>query len=140
VGGAGGRGIDVTSGITKIAKTLRKRPTDAERLLWKYLRTKQIEGLKFRRQEPIGSYVVDFVCFESNVIIEVDGGQHDASEKDAVRDARFQSQGFEVLRFWNHEVLQNIEGVLEVVRRTCMQLSPDTPSPTPPTRGGATTL
>jgi very-short-patch-repair endonuclease len=139
VGGAGGRGKDVTSGITKIAKTLRKRPTDAERLLWKHLRTKQLDGLKFRRQEPIGSYVADFVCFESNVLIEVDGGQHNASEKDIIRDAWFRAQGFRVLRFWNHDVLQNIEGILEVIRRTSTQQSPDLPSPTPPIKGGATT-
>jgi very-short-patch-repair endonuclease len=134
VGGAGGRGKDVTSGINKIAKTLRKRPTDAERLLWKYLRTKQIEGLKFRRQEPIGSYVADFVCFESNVIIEVDGGQHAESEKDTVRDAWFRSQRFKVLRFWNHEVLLNIGGVLEVIRAACTAHPPLTP----PIKGGAT--
>jgi very-short-patch-repair endonuclease len=140
VGGAGGRGKDVTSGITQIAKTLRKRPTDAERFLWKHLRTKQIEGHKFRRQEPIGNYVVDFACFESNVVIEIDGGQHAASEKDMVRDAWFRSQEFKVLRFWNHDVLLNIGGVLEVIRRTCIQQSPDTPSPTPPIKGGATSL
>jgi very-short-patch-repair endonuclease len=137
VGGAGGRGKEVRSGIIKIAKTLRKRPTDAERLLWKHLRTKQIEGLKFRRQEPIGNYVVDFVCFESYVIIEVDGGQHAASEKDSVRDAWFRSQGFKVLRFWNHDVLLNIGGILEVVRATC--IAPHPPL-TPPIKGGATSL
>jgi len=136
VGGAGGRGKDVTSGITKIAKTLRKRPTDAERLLWKHLRTKQIDDMKFRRQEPIGSYVADFVCFESNVVIEVDGGQHAASEKDIIRDAWFRSQGFKVLRFWNHDVLLNIEGVLEVIRAACTARPPLTP----PIKGGATTL
>lgn len=134
MGGAGGRGKDVTSGINTIAKTLRKRPTDAERLLWKHLRTKQLEGLKFRRQEPIGSYVADFVCFESNVLIEVDGGQHDASEKDTIRDAWFRSQEFTVLRFWNHDVLLNIEGVLELIRAACTAHPPLTP----PIEGGAT--
>jgi len=109
----------VTSNITKIAKTLRKRATDTERFLWRYLRIKQIEGLKFRRQEPIGNYIANFVCFESKVVVEVDGGQHTASEKDTERDAWLQSQGFKVLRFWNHDVLTNIEGVLEVIRRNC---------------------
>jgi very-short-patch-repair endonuclease len=111
----------VTSNITNIAKTLRKRSTDTERLLWRYLRIKQIEGLKFRRQEPIGNYIADFVCFESKVVVEVDGGQHTASEKDTERDAWLQSQGFKVLRFWNHDVLTNIKGVLEVIRRNCNQ-------------------
>ena len=98
----------------KMAKTLRKRPTDAEILLWRYLRSKQLEGMKFRRQQPIGRYVVDFVCFEKKIIIEVDGGQHSVeTEKDKERDEWFKSQGFKVLRFWNNEVLANTQGVLE---------------------------
>jgi very-short-patch-repair endonuclease len=120
--------------ITNLAKNLRKRPTDAEILLWKYLRAKQTEGLKFRRQEPIGNYIADFVCYEKAVIVEVDGGQH-CEERDGERDRWLSSQGFRVLRFWNHEVLQNIEGVLEVILRDCSQR---TPSPTPPIEGGAT--
>ena len=95
---------------------------------------RQIEGLKFRRQEPIGSYIVDFVCYEKRLIVEVDGGQH-SLETDADRDAWLTSQGFTILRFWNHNVLQNIEGVLEVILRTCSQ---GTLSPTPPIEGGAT--
>jgi len=117
--------------LAAIAKNLRKRPTDAENLLWKHLRAKQIEGLKFRRQEPIGNYVVDFVCYEERLIVEVDGGQH-ASEiqKDREREDWFKGQGFKVLRFWNNEVLENTEGVLEVITR---ELSP---SPYPPPQGG----
>jgi very-short-patch-repair endonuclease len=117
------------------AKSLRKTSTDAERLLWKYLRTKQIESLKFRRQEPIGKYIVDFACYEKKVVVEVDGGQHAASEKDVERDAWLESQGFRVLRFWNNEVLLNIEGVLTVIRDTCISHPPLTP----PIKGGATT-
>jgi very-short-patch-repair endonuclease len=117
-----------------LAKNLRKNSTDAERVVWKFLRAKQIEGLKFRRQEPIGKYIVDFVCFEKDLIIEVDGGHH-SETVDSGRDAWLLSQGFEVLRFWNHDVLQNIEGVLEVILRACSQR---TPSPTPPIKGGAT--
>jgi very-short-patch-repair endonuclease len=124
----------VTGGKTALAKNLRKNLTDAERQLWKYLRAKQIEGLKFRRQEPIGNYIADFVCFEKNLIIEIDGGQH-CEERDAKRDSWLSSQGFSIRRFWNHEVLQNIEGVLEVILRDCSQR---TPSPTPPIKGGAT--
>jgi very-short-patch-repair endonuclease len=103
------------------------------------MRSKQIEGLKFRRQEPIGNYIVDFVCYEKMMVIEADGGQHDASEKDIERDGWLRSQGFRVLRFWNHDVLQNIEGVLEVIQQNCRQEPlPASPSPTPPIEGGAT--
>jgi very-short-patch-repair endonuclease len=95
------------------AKDLRKRSTDAERNLWNKLRAKQIQGLKFRRQEPIGRYIVDFVCYERQVIIEVDGGQHAAAiAEDSARDTWLSSQGFKVMRFWDHEVLTNIQGVL----------------------------
>ncbi|MFZ3091386.1 MAG: endonuclease domain-containing protein [Nitrospirota bacterium] len=114
----------------KMAKTLRKRPTDAEILLWRYLRSKQLEGMKFRRQQPIGRYVVDFVCFEKKIIIEVDGGQHSVeTEKDKERDEWFKSQGFKVLRFWNNEVLANTQGVLEVIRTNCLTHPPLNPLP-----------
>jgi very-short-patch-repair endonuclease len=84
------------------------------------LRGKQFAGLKFRRQQPIDNYIVDFVCFEKRVVIEVDGGQH-ASEKDkdAERDEYLTRNGFKVLRFWNNDVLQNVDGVLEVIRNSC---------------------
>lgn len=108
--------------LRHIAKILRKRPTDAEKRLWRYLRGKQLEGFKFRRQEPIGNYVADFVCYEKRVIVEVDGSQH-SSEKDRERDKWFGGQGFKVLRFWNNEVLKNTEGVWEVIRKT-MLVSP----------------
>lgn len=98
-----------------IAKVLRKRTTDAERLLWRYLRLGQLGGCKFRRQEPIGKYVVDFVCYEKRIIVEVDGGQH-CAEKDGNRDRWFEEQGFKVLRFWNNKVLKNSQGVLEMIR------------------------
>ena len=108
-----------------IAKTLRKRLTDAEQLLWKHLRAKQIEGLKFRRQEPIGNYIVDFVCYERGIIIEVDGGQHAIEkEKDEERDNWLKREGFKVLRFWNNEVLTNSKGVLDVIREECLNHPP----------------
>lgn len=72
--------------LIKTAKVLRKRSTDTEILLWKYLRAKQLDGLKFRRQQPIGKYIVDFVCFEKMVIVEADGGQHLESDRDKERD------------------------------------------------------
>ena len=118
-----------------IAKTLRKRLTDAEQLLWKHLRAKQIEGLKFRRQEPIGNYIVDFVCYERGIIIEVDGGQHAIEkEKDEERDNWLKREGFKVLRFWNNEVLTNSKGVLDVIREECL----NHPPLTPPIKGGET--
>jgi very-short-patch-repair endonuclease len=108
---------------TAIAKTLRKRPTDSERLLWKHLRAKQIEGYKFRRQEPMGRYIVDFACHEKRIVVEVDGSQHAKDkERDGERDRWLKEQGYNVLRFWNNEVLANIEGVLGVIRN--LLLSP----------------
>ena len=111
--------------MTALGKVLRKRPTDAEKLLWKQLRLKQIEGFKFRRQQPIDNYIVDFVCFEKRIVIEVDGGQHATqSEDDIARDTYLRQQGLKVLRFWNNEVLQNINGVLEVIRESCLSPAP----------------
>ena len=107
----------MTNKFTEIAKNLRKRSTDAERMLWKHLRARQLDGLKFRRQEPMGNYVLDFICYEKELVIELDGGQHAIKkEDDAERDTWLKQQGFKVLRFWNNEVLMNIDGVLEVIR------------------------
>ncbi len=106
--------------IATIAKNLRKRTTEAENLLWRRLRGKQIEGFKFRRQEPIGSYIVDFVCFEKKIIVELDGSQHAQEvqkENDSERTEWLEKEGFKVLRFWNNEVSGNIEGVLETIRK-----------------------
>ena len=108
--------------LTNIARNLRKNSTDAENLLWRYLRAGRLEGLKFRRQQPIGNYIVDFVCFEKRLVIEVDGGQH-GTEKDSKRDKWFAEQDFRVLRFWNNEVLGNISGVLEVIGLSCSNRS-----------------
>ena len=77
--------------------------------------------MKFRRQQPIESYIVDFVCFENRLIIEVDGGRHAVErQKDMVRDARLNRNGFKVLRFWNHDVMGNLEGVPETIRKACL--------------------
>jgi len=106
------------------AKRLRKGLTETERYLWKYLRSRQLGGYKFRRQQPIGKYIVDFVNFERKVIIEVDGGQHSVyKRRDRIRDRYLRERGYCVLRFWNNEVLNNIEGVLDVI------LSKLSPSP-----------
>jgi very-short-patch-repair endonuclease len=89
--------------------------TDAERKLWFALRDRRFAGFKFRRQVPIGRYIADFICFDARVVIEVDGGQHAESTADRVRDQWFAANGFRVLRFWNNEVLGNLEGVLTVL-------------------------
>jgi very-short-patch-repair endonuclease len=112
------------------ARNLRKRLTDTERFLWLQLRARQIEGCKFRRQTPIGKYIVDFVCHEQRVIVEVDGGQHSENAKeDKIRDKWLEEQGYIILRFWNNEVLTNIAGVLEVIRDNCKTPPPLNPLP-----------
>ena len=99
------------------ARQLRSTMTDAERRLWSKLRFRQIEGHKFRRQAPIGSYVVDFLCSELKLIVEVDGGQHATrAEADARRTAYLESEGYRVVRVWNNEVLGDIEGACEMIR------------------------
>ncbi|POZ61883.1 DNA (cytosine-5-)-methyltransferase [Chromobacterium alticapitis] len=92
--------------------------TDAERLLWKYLRAHRLNGEKFRRQQPIVPYIVDFVHFGARLIIEADGGQHNESPGDALREAWLQKQGFTIMRFWNHDILQNQDAVFETIWRT----------------------
>lgn len=104
---------------TLFARNLRHRQTDAEKSLWSRLRNRQLEGTKFRRQEPRGPYVTDFICIEKKLIIEVDGGHHNkknVSTNDRIREQHLSAQGYQVLRFWNNEVLQNIEGVMEIIR------------------------
>src|ERR1051326_3089587 len=93
------------------AKSLRSNMTDAERRLWYFLRAHRFNGTKFKRQAVIGKYIVDFVCFEKHLVIEVDGGQHADNETDRRRTRWLEDQGFRVLRFWNNEVLQNTVGV-----------------------------
>ena len=105
--------------------------TDAEKTLWKYLRLKQLNHFKFRRQCSIGSYVVDFVCFEKKLIIELDGGQHaDQVHYDSIRTAWLEQEGFQIIRFWNHEVLNEMESVRERILHVL------TPHLYPPPQGG----
>ncbi len=109
------------------AKALRKAQTEAEQRLWYHLRAHRFMGRKFKRQKPIGRYVVDFVCLEEKLIIELDGGQHAENlEYDHVRDSWLRSEGYTVLRFWNNEMMNEMEGVLEQIQ---LALSPS-PSPT----------
>ena len=100
---------------TARARSLRSNSTDAELQLWHRLRSRQLDGFKFVRQEPIGPYVVDFVCRERQLTIEVDGGQHATDSRDAARERWLRECGYTVVRFWNNDVLRNIEGVLETI-------------------------
>ncbi|MCH7713874.1 MAG: endonuclease domain-containing protein [Chloroflexi bacterium] len=98
------------------ARTLRKNLTDAERALWKQMRMRQIGGYKFRRQQPIGKYIVDFVNFEKKVVVELDGGHHSQQvDYDTTRTAWLEAKGYRVMRFWNNQVLEEIEAVKEVI-------------------------
>ena len=97
-----------------LARNLRRNQTRAERLLWRHLRNRHLDGYRFRRQEVIGPYIVDFVCLEHKLIIELDGGQHvDAAEADTVRTQQLVAYGYRVIRFWNDEVLTRTDDVLE---------------------------
>ena len=95
----------------KRAKALRRDLTPAERKLWSILRNAQLEGAKFRRQQPIGPFIADFVCQEHRLIIEADGGQHCESDSDERRKAFLNAKGYRVLRFWNNDILGNLDGV-----------------------------
>ncbi len=112
--------------LIDIARRLRKNSTDTERYLWRYLRNRQVEGFKFRRQQQLGKYIVDFVNLENKVVIEVDGGQHADNSSDKIRDEWFSAEGYKVLRFWDNEVFNNLEGVLESIRAALL-----TPHPFP---------
>lgn len=106
--------------IKENARSLRREMTDAEQLLWRYLRMKQLHGGRFRRQHPCGHYILDFACLEIKLAIELDGGQHsERTNEDAQRTAWLELQGWKVLRFWNNEVLEEIEAVLAVISRGC---------------------
>ncbi|WP_371420931.1 endonuclease domain-containing protein [Tardiphaga sp.] len=111
-------------GRTARSRHLRQTSTDAETKLWNRLRSRQIDGCKFVRQEPIGPYTVDFVCRENRLIIEVDGGQHADNAADVVRDNWLVDHRYRVLRFWNNDVLGNIDGVLEVIATALAETPP----------------
>lgn len=125
------------------AREMRKNPTEAERVLWRALRSKRLAGYKWKRQQPIGRYIVDFACFESRVIVEADGAQHIDSVYDAARDAWLTAQGFLVLRFHNNDILTRLDAVLTSVLTAVASgdtgiepVSPLTPLPSPPPQGG----
>ncbi len=109
---------------TKFARILRSNMTDAEKHLWNRIRRRQLNTQKFRRQSPVGPYVADFLCADHRLIVELDGGQHDAAT-DVRRTALLEAQGYRVLRFSNHDVLTNTDGVLETIARHCETLTLD---------------
>ena len=105
--------------IAEAAKELRQKQTEAEKILWFKLRDKQLGGVKFRRQEPIGNYIVDFVSFENRLILEIDGNPHKNTKTKLIDNQRalwLQGEGFRVLRFWNSEIMYDVEGVLVKIK------------------------
>ena len=122
----------------RLQRRLRTAPTDAEHALWQRLRGRQLCGCKFRRQHPFGDYIVDFVCLERKLVIELDGGQHvDSMAADATRSAFLEDAGFAVLRFWNNQVFGEMDGVLESIwnallaRSDVCRRTPSPPQPSP---------
>ena len=125
----------------QLQRQLRNTPTDAEHYLWQRLKRPQLENCKFRRQHPFGNYVLDFVCLERGLVVEVDGSQHvESAAPDARRTQFLESAGFIVLRFWNNDVFGNPQGVLEAIQEQLIaRARPSgfaTPSPpNPPLEG-----
>lgn len=113
----------------EFARYLRRHMTESENRLWRHLRAHRLDGQKFRRQQPIGPYVVDFVHFGARLIVEADGGQHNHAPHDERRDDWLCKQGFRVLRFWNHEIMGNLEGVLATILEAVTSPSPPAPLP-----------
>ncbi len=111
----------------RFGKQMRQRMTDAEARLWLRLRKPGIDGLRFRRQAPLGPYIVDFFCPQHRLIVEVDGGQH-GDDADAARDAWLAAQGYRVVRVWNNDVMENLEGVGAAISAAARDVAPLTPS------------
>jgi very-short-patch-repair endonuclease len=119
----------------KLQRRLRNNATDAERALWQRLRARQLGGCKFRRQHPFGDYILDFVCLERKLVIELDGSQHaEETIKDAARTAFLEFAGFVVLRFWNNQVFEEMDGVMEAIWQALTARHTPSP-PNPPLEG-----
>jgi very-short-patch-repair endonuclease len=124
------------------ARRLRNASTDAERRLWNQLKGRRFLDVKFRRQYPVGPYVVDFVCCELGLVVELDGGQHGETERyDARRTIALERRGYRVIRFWNNEVMRRVDDVLDELRRVVawrqLEMTPPQPSPAEQGRGRA---
>lgn len=109
--------------LTPVARQLRQNQTEAEKQLWSHLRARQLLGIKFVRQYPIGGYVADFACRSLKLVIELDGGQHADNAADEARTREIERCGYRVIRFWNNEVLANLPGVLEVIAQEARAIS-----------------
>ena len=112
---------------TGLARRLRRDSTSAEAHLWNRLRSRAIDGHKFVRQQPLGRYVVDFICRERRLVIEVDGGQHVENSRDLIRDQWLREHNFRILRFWNNDVMSNMDGVLETIAEALRAETPPHP-------------
>ena len=123
------------SPLLPLARRLRQNMTEAEKNLWHQIRANKLHGLSFRRQHPIGRYIADFACIPAMLVVEVDGGQHNESQRDAVRDAYMKQQGWRVLRFWNNQINENLSGILEAIVETAHSNHP-LPNPPPPAGEG----
>ena len=115
----------------KLQRKLRKAMTDAEKKLWQQLRSKQFDGYKFRRQHPYGDFILDFVCLDVKLVIEVDGGQHLESSRDQARDEVLGNAGLRVMRFWNNQVLNEMGSVVEAIWLELERLNPSQSNPPP---------
>ena len=117
--------VGVRAGAKDKARELRERMTEAEGVLWQHLRGRRFQDFKFRRQRPLGPYILDFVCLQAGLVIEIDGGQHVQQQTyDQARTALIESQGLTVIRFWNHDVLNETPAVLETVWQALQTLTP----------------
>jgi very-short-patch-repair endonuclease len=111
--------------VKSLSNRLRENMTAVERKLWYSLKDRRFYDLKFRRQHPVGPYIVDFYCAEKHLVVELDGGQHAVNDKqDRERDYYLEREGYSVIRFWNNEILANIEGVLQRLKEHCCEPSP----------------
>jgi very-short-patch-repair endonuclease len=122
----------------KLQRRLRDDMTDSERRLWSMLRSRQIENRKFRRRHPYERFILDFVGLDIGLVIEVDGGRHAGSATDRERDRFLQGAGFTVLQLWNHDVLENLDGVSKAIRTTVLKLLATYPHSSPPLEGEGT--
>ena len=117
--------VGVRAGVKDKARELRERMTEAEPLLWQQLRGRRFQDFKFRRQRPLGPYILDFVCLQAGPVIEIDGGQHAEQQAyDQQRSVLIASHGLNVIRFWNHEVINETPAVLEKIWQTLQTLTP----------------
>lgn len=112
------------------ARALRQQSSEAEKTLWEHLRARRLNGYKFRRQVVIETYIVDFICVEAKLVVEADGGQHtEQMTYDAVRTARLEQLGYRITRFWNHEILAELDTVLEQISASLIVCPSPQPSP-----------